>query len=164
MIEKEKIEAIKRDVDLVSLIKSRGIKLRKNGKGYKGHCPFHEDKKTPSLSVTPSKNLFQCFGCGKAGDQIEFVKLFDHVDFKEAVQTLSGQGVKKIAVKKKKAKSSQCVRKAAKPPAKLLARVVDFYHTTFSEDARARSYLEGRGITDKGLFSDYKQKRGQVCC
>ncbi len=99
LIEKEKIEAIKRDVDLVALVRSRGIALKKNGKGYKGHCPFHDDKKTPSLSVTPSKNLWQCFGCDKGGDQIEFVKLHDHVDFKEAVQILSATPIIKKAVK-----------------------------------------------------------------
>jgi hypothetical protein len=53
-IEKERIEAVKRSVDLVALVKSRGIDLKKNGKGYKGHCPFHEDNKSPSLSVTPA--------------------------------------------------------------------------------------------------------------
>ncbi|MBU4357618.1 MAG: hypothetical protein KJ822_20065 [Proteobacteria bacterium] len=91
MISQEKIEAIKQGVDLASLIRSRGIALKKNGKGYKGLCPFHEDNKTPSLSVTPSKNLWQCFGCGKGGDVIEFVKLHDRVSFAEAVQILSGE-------------------------------------------------------------------------
>ena len=52
MIEKEKIEAIKQDVDLVALIESRGITLKKNGKSYKGLCPFHDDT-NPSLSINP---------------------------------------------------------------------------------------------------------------
>ncbi|MCL7489836.1 MAG: CHC2 zinc finger domain-containing protein, partial [Desulfobulbaceae bacterium] len=89
MMERERIEAIKRNVDLVALVKSRGITLKKNGKGYKGHCPFHADEKSPSLSVTPDKNLWQCFGCNTGGDAIRFVELFDKVDFKEAVQILS---------------------------------------------------------------------------
>ncbi|CAB1062710.1 DNA primase (EC, partial [Olavius sp. associated proteobacterium Delta 1] len=63
MIEKEKIEAIKRDVDLVPLVKAKGIELKKNGKSYFGLCPFHDDT-NPSLSVNPNKNLWQCFGCG----------------------------------------------------------------------------------------------------
>ncbi len=61
MIEKERIEAA-RGVDLVALIKSRGIELKKNGKGYVGLCPFHEES-TPSFSVNPAQNLYQCFGC-----------------------------------------------------------------------------------------------------
>ena len=66
-IERERIEAIKRDTDLVALIQSRGIELKKNGKSYHGLCPFHDDT-NPSLSINPDKNLWQCFGCGTAGD------------------------------------------------------------------------------------------------
>lgn len=91
MIEQQRIDAIKRDVDLVALVRSKGVVLTKAGSAYKGHCPFHDDKKNPSLSITPSKNLWQCFGCGKGGDQIEFVKLHDSVDFKEATEMLHGQ-------------------------------------------------------------------------
>lgn len=88
-IEKEEIEAIKRDIDLVALIESKGISLKKNGKGYVGLCPFHHDTK-PSLSVNPTTNLWNCFGCDKGGDVIRFVELFDKVDFKEAVHQLTG--------------------------------------------------------------------------
>ena len=76
MIEKEKIDAIKRKVDIIALIESKGIILKKNGKGYFGLCPFHEDK-NPSLSVNPDSNLWQCFGCGASGDVIRFVELYD---------------------------------------------------------------------------------------
>ncbi|MCP4568515.1 MAG: DNA primase, partial [FCB group bacterium] len=67
MIEQERIDKIKTDIDLISLIESKGISLKKNGKGYLGLCPFHDDK-NPSLSVNPSTNLWQCFGCGTGGD------------------------------------------------------------------------------------------------
>ena len=62
MIEKARIEAVQQGVDLVALIKSRGIELKKNGKGYVGLCPFHAEA-TPSFSVNPAENLYQCFGC-----------------------------------------------------------------------------------------------------
>ena len=101
MIEKETIERIKTSVDLKSLVESRGIELKKNGKGWFGLCPFHDDK-TPSLSVTPSKNEWHCFGCGAGGDVIRFVEMFDRVDFKEAVKRLGGSDVEKTAVKIKK--------------------------------------------------------------
>lgn len=68
MIEQEKIDAIKGYVDVAQFMQACGIDLKQNGKGYKGHCPFHDDQKTPSLSVTPSKQLWKCFGCGKGGD------------------------------------------------------------------------------------------------
>jgi hypothetical protein len=85
-----------------------GVDLQRVGRGYKGHCPFHEDSKSPSLSVTPGKNLWKCFGCGKGGDIIEFVRLFDRVDFPTAVTKLTtylpgggeGDGKAKKPVKK----------------------------------------------------------------
>ncbi len=91
-IEREVIERVKR-IDLVSLVQAKGIELKKNGKGWFGRCPFHADK-TPSLSINPTKNLWQCFGCGASGDTIRFVELFDQVDFKEAVKRLSNNGFK----------------------------------------------------------------------
>ena len=110
MIEQERIDAIKGRVEVAPFMRSYGIDLKRNGKGLHGHCPFHDDKKTPSLSVTPGKNLWQCFGCGKGGDIIEFVQLFDKVNFEAAVQKLetclpgadSIPGKAKKAVKKKK--------------------------------------------------------------
>ena len=87
MIGKEKIEAIKKSVDLVTLVESKGIPLKRNGKSYFGLCPFHDDN-NPSLSVNPTTNLWQCFGCGTGGDVIRFVELLDKVDFKEAMNQL----------------------------------------------------------------------------
>ncbi|MDP3284743.1 MAG: CHC2 zinc finger domain-containing protein, partial [Desulfobacterales bacterium] len=154
MIEKAKIEAIKRDVDLVGLIEARGVALKKNGKGYKGHCPFHEDMETPSFSVTPAKNLWQCFGCGKGGDPIEFVRLFDKVEFKEAVEILSGSAL--LTPAKTVKKETDEPKPLTGAHVKLLVRVIDFYHTAFCEDVRAKEYLEKRGITDKSLCADHK--------
>ncbi len=152
-IAKERIETVKRGVDLVALVRSRGIDVKKNGKGWFGLCPFHDDK-NPSLSVNPDENLWQCFGCGAAGDAIRFVELFDQVDFPEAVNRLSGNGLKVQASKPKRAAKPEPPLSAKLK--KLLARVVAFYHTAFAEDPRAREYLETRGITDKSALSAHK--------
>ncbi len=85
MIGKDRIEPIKQSVDLKALVEAKGITLKKNGKSWFGLCPFHADK-NPSLSINPVKNLFQCFGCGAAGDVIRFVEMFDQADSKEAVK------------------------------------------------------------------------------
>jgi DNA primase len=162
MIEQERIDAIKSSVEVAPFMRACGIDLKRNGKGYKGRCPFHEDEKTPSLSVTPEKNLWQCFGCGKGGDIIEFVRLFERVDFTAAVQRLEGcvpqpeDRGQKTEDRKAVKKESQAPKPLTAAHVKLLARVIDFYHTAFSEDPRARDYLAGRGIADNGLFSDYK--------
>jgi len=154
MIEKDKIEAIKHGVDLAALVQAKGIALKKNGKSWFGLCPFHNDK-NPSLSINPTKNLFQCFGCGAAGDVIRFVELIDHVDFKEAVKRLSDNGLQVMPPKPSRPASAQPPGLTAKLQ-KLLARVIEFYHTAFGEDPRARQYLEKRGITDKAVLSAHK--------
>jgi DNA primase len=141
-IEKTLIEAINRGVDLVALARRRGIEVKKNGGSWMGRCPFHEDK-TPSLSITPGKNLFQCFGCGAAGDAIRFVELLDKVSFPEAVKRLSGEAGH-LAPPQKPPQKTPLTTKAQK----LLARVVGHYQHCLGPDSRGLRYLkEERGIT-----------------
>lgn len=71
---------------IVEVIGQR-IKLRKAGKEYKGLCPFHSEK-TPSFTVNEDKGLFNCFGCGAAGDVFDFIMQLDGVTFPEAVECL----------------------------------------------------------------------------
>ena len=67
------------------------LQLRRAGGGsLKGLCPFH-DEKSPSFHVTPSRNLFHCFGCGVGGDVISFIQQVDHLSFTEAVELLAGR-------------------------------------------------------------------------
>ncbi len=150
-IDKEVIASIKQGVDLKALVRSRGIRLKKNGKSWFGLCPFHADK-NPSLSINPDKNLWQCFGCGEAGDVIRFVELFDKVSFPEAVKRLSDNGFK-TAVPNTRPK---------KPPAltvkerKLLARVVGYYQHTLGQDNRGLTYLkQERGIAENQTLTDF---------
>ncbi|MEN8233053.1 MAG: CHC2 zinc finger domain-containing protein, partial [Thermodesulfobacteriota bacterium] len=154
MIDREEIKTIKQNTDLAAVIQSCGISLKKSGKSYKGYCPFHADGKSPSLSVTPAENLWQCFGCGAGGDVIDFIRKHDGISFKEAVQQLSGAQLSTSKKKPVKEKNDNPVLTPAHY--KLLKRVVAFYHTAFSEDPRAMEYLQGRGITDKTLFADYR--------
>jgi DNA primase catalytic core len=150
-IEKEVIEAIKHGVDLKALVEAKGINLKKNGKSFFGLCPFHADK-NPSLSINPSKNLWQCFGCGAAGDVIRFVELFDQVDFKEAVKRLSDNGFKRSVPKPQPEQSKSLTVKDRK----LLARVVSYYQHTLTQDSRGLTYLkQERGITDNQSLKDF---------
>lgn len=64
---------------------SHFIELQQHGNSYKALCPFHAEK-TPSFSVSPSKGVFKCFGCGLAGDAIDFIKVYEKVDFAEALK------------------------------------------------------------------------------
>ncbi|MDX2187399.1 MAG: DNA primase [Opitutaceae bacterium] len=80
------IRDIKARVNLVDVV-SRVATLRKVGARFKGLCPFHQEK-TPSFHVDPDRGLFKCFGCGKAGDLISFVRETEQLTFTEAVEAL----------------------------------------------------------------------------
>jgi DNA primase len=155
MIEKERIEELKRSIDLVALIESKGIPLKKNGKSYKGLCPFHEDT-NPSLSVNPSTNLWQCFGCSAGGDVIRFVEMFDKVDFKGAIAQLSAFSVQRSAKTKNPEPGTLNPEPMPVKERKLLNKVMSFYQHTFSQDSRGLRYLKDeRGITDNQTFKDF---------
>ena len=154
MIEKERIEAIKAGVDLTALVMAKGIELKKNGKSYFGLCPFHDDH-NPSLSVNPSKNLWQCFGCGAGGDAIRFVELFDQIPFPEAVNKLNAESPKLKAKPKTTSNRPQTTNLSIKER-KLLGRVVSYYQHTLTQDSRGIKYLNNdRGITDNQSLKDF---------
>lgn len=87
MIEKEKIEEIKRQTDIVGLV-SQYIQLKKVGKNYRALCPFHLEK-TPSFYVNSEKGIFYCFGCKKGGNAINFLMEYEKMDFPTAVKLLA---------------------------------------------------------------------------
>lgn len=87
MIDKEKIEEIKRQTDIVSVI-SQYIQLKKVGKNYRALCPFHSEK-APSFYVSPDKGIFYCFGCKKGGNAINFLMEYEKIDFPSAVKVLA---------------------------------------------------------------------------
>ncbi|MFQ5901605.1 MAG: CHC2 zinc finger domain-containing protein [Thermodesulfobacteriota bacterium] len=160
MITKEEIEAVKRSKDLVSVIQSRGIELKKKGKNYVALCPFHTEK-TPSFTVNPRTNLWHCFGCNAGGDVIGFLCKTEDIGFREAMEKLSRQYAvgSKQKKEKKAGNSASTVSSSEKTTINhthLLNRVVSFYHQSFLEDRRALEYLKGRGITDEDILLDFK--------
>ena len=79
---------LKDTVSLVSLVQAHGVELRKTGKDLVGSCPFHDDK-TPSLVVTPAKNLWHCLGaCQAGGGVVDWVMRAQGVSFRHAVELL----------------------------------------------------------------------------
>jgi hypothetical protein len=93
----DELDRLKAEISLVRLVEGRGIALARQGKDWVGRCPFHADD-TPSLVVTPSKNLFHCFGCGAAGGPVDWVMKFDGVSFRHAVELLrAAQGCASVA-------------------------------------------------------------------
>lgn len=86
MIDQAIIDRILDAADIVQVI-SEYVTLRKRGVNYVGLCPFHNEK-TPSFSVSPSKRIFKCFSCGKAGNVIHFLMEHEQMSYVEAIKTL----------------------------------------------------------------------------
>ena len=83
----ELINELQKKLDIVTVISSY-IPLTKKGRNYFGVCPFHDDH-SPSLSVSPEKQIYKCFVCGEGGNAFDFVKNYEHVSFMEAVSILA---------------------------------------------------------------------------
>lgn len=79
----EMLQEINASVDLLEYV-SQSIDMEKRGKDYFGHCPLHVDN-TPSFSITPSKNSYYCFSCGRSGGIIGYLMEYEHLKFDDAV-------------------------------------------------------------------------------
>lgn len=81
------VEQIRRETDIVEVI-SDVVALRQRGRNYLGLCPFHNEK-TPSFNVLPEKGIFKCFGCGKGGDAVTFLREYQKLSYVEALRVLA---------------------------------------------------------------------------
>lgn len=86
-ISRDIVNDLKSKIDLADLV-GRFLKLKQAGSNFKGKCPFH-DESTASFTVTPSKGIFKCFGCGEAGDHITFLQKKENLSFIEAVHWMA---------------------------------------------------------------------------
>jgi DNA primase len=140
-------ETVKQQADIVRIIGDY-IKLKKAGaQNYSGLCPFHGEK-TPSFSVHATRQFYHCFGCGVSGDVFSFVQKIENITFPEAVRLVA----QKLGIPLPKATySSPAEAKDAKLRAQMLdaqERAATFFQDCLKrpEGARAREYLQGRGL------------------
>src|SRR3954468_5802846 len=84
---KDSIDQIHQAIDVVEVINDF-VSLKRKGHYYSACCPFHNEK-TPSFAVTPAKGIYKCFGCGKAGDAIQFVMEIEGLNYIEAMKYLA---------------------------------------------------------------------------
>ena len=84
------LRQINENVNLLDYV-SQSIEMERRGKEYYGHCPLHIDK-TPSFSITPSKNIFHCFSCGRSGGIIGYLTQYEHLNFDDAVKKAAQLG------------------------------------------------------------------------
>ena len=125
------------------------VQLKKAGNAFKGLCPFHGEK-TPSFVVTPARDSWKCFGCGKGGDIFTFVMERDNLPFGEALTLLAA----KAGVVLDERSRAEDVRRARLR--EVLEGAVSFYHailTTHDLGKPALDYLHARGFTDATIES-----------
>jgi DNA primase len=153
------IERLKNEVAVERLVESSGIALTRSGKDKIGRCPFHEDA-TPSLVVTPTKNLWHCFGCGAAGGPIDWIIKTQGVSFRHAVELLR-EGMPPAAIAAEPVKRST-VRSLPAPVTSdaddqaALIQVVDYYHATLKQSPEALAYLKARGLDHPDLIATFQ--------
>ncbi|MHB0938396.1 MAG: DNA primase [Armatimonadota bacterium] len=136
-------DQVRERTDLLALV-GQYVALKKRGGRYVGLCPFHQEK-SPSFGVDPQKGFWHCFGCGKGGDAFNFLMEIEHLDFGEALERLAERaGIHPImqldAPKRKEERDFLFEVNAATAAAFRKA-------LQGSTGAKARAYLENRGIT-----------------
>ena len=132
-------------VDIVDVISSR-VKLKKTGSGYMACCPFHSEK-TPSFSVSPQKQFFNCFGCHEAGNAYQFIMKYDNVSFTEAVETVANMA----GVSVEYDEHSRYNHEKTMGIFELTKAAAGFYHQELFKHPEARAYLKNRGITQETI-------------
>jgi DNA primase catalytic core len=160
-IPEAEVERLKREISVQRLAEARGIKLTRQGADLIGKCPFHDDR-TPSLVISPAKNLWHCLGaCNAGGDVIEWVMRANGISFRHAVELLRADHLPLAAEPIQPIKYGT-VRKLPAPvtaeagDGELLQEIVCFYHETFNQSPEAQRYLEGRGLKSAEMVERFR--------
>ena len=144
------IEEVRMKNDIVDVI-SQYVRLTRRGSSYFGLCPFHNEK-TPSFSVTPSKQMYYCFGCGAGGNVYNFVMQYENYSFGEALSHLA----ERAGVELPKIEYSKEARAKAEKRATLLeinkkAAQYFYYQLRREGGKNAHDYLTGRGLSEETI-------------
>src|SRR6266851_4603099 len=143
-------ERVKQQADIVRVV-GEYVRLKKTGKDFSGLCPFHQEK-TPSFTVSPLKQIFYCFGCGKGGDVYNFVMDMEKCEFPEAVKLVAEKcGIPIPRPKERKENQQRAVLVEMHREAQTF--FVKQLQGTL-EGKAARAYLEDRGL-DKDAISQF---------
>ncbi len=161
-------------VDVVDVVQ-RCVQLRKAGANYVGLCPFHNEK-TPSFSVSPTKQFYHCFGCGAHGNAIGFLMAYASMGYVDAVKELASQVGMQVPESRPRT-PEEAARKEREPDLyALMEKAMNFYRAELKSSPRAIDYLKNRGLTGeiaaryrigyapddwqalKGVFPDYEDK------
>lgn len=142
------LDEIRDRADIVDLI-GEYVDLKRSGSNYMGLCPFHSEK-TPSFSVSPSKSIFKCFGCGVGGDVITFVMKRENLSFPEAVEFLADKYNVRLEVYKDENKEAREKRNRLY---EINREAGLHFLKNYQASQKAQLYLKNRMLSDKTIRS-----------
>jgi DNA primase len=145
-------ERVKQQADIVRVV-GEYVRLKKTGKDFSGLCPFHQEK-TPSFTVSPIKQIFYCFGCGKGGDVFNFVMDMEKSAFPEAVRTVAEKCGIAIPRPRERSPEERQENQQRAALVEMHREAQTFFTKQISgtlEGKAARAYLEDRGLDNKAI-------------
>ena len=131
-------------VDIVDVV-GKHVKLKKAGANYQGLCPFHQEK-SPSFSVSPTKQFYHCFGCGAHGSAIGFMMEYSGQSYVDAIEDLA-RSVGISVPREERNVRDVIAQKQALAIGEVMTMASDWYSQQLKGSQRAIDYLKGRGLT-----------------
>ena len=128
--------------DIVEIVGAR-VPLKKQGREYAARCPFH-DERSPSFTVSPTKQFYHCFGCGAHGTAISFLMQYDRMEFLDAVEDLA----RRAGVEVPRDTRARNANPETLDLYKAVEAATQFFHRQLAGSAKARAYLDTRGVGD----------------
>jgi DNA primase len=144
MIPRPFIDDLLNRVDIVEVIDSR-VPLKKKGREFWACCPFHGEK-TPSFSVSPSKQFYHCFGCQKSGNAIGFLMDYDHMEFVEAIESLA-QSLGIEVPHEQGSAPAKPAQQTLEPMYQAMEQCSEYFQAQLKQSQEAIDYLKNRGIS-----------------
>lgn len=131
-------------VDIVDVV-GQHVKLKKAGANYQGLCPFHSEK-SPSFSVSPTKQFYHCFGCGAHGSAISFLMEYSGLGYVDAIEELARSAGLDVPREERSA-NDVARQQQAMALSEVMSAAADWYRQQLKVAPRAVEYLKGRGLT-----------------
>lgn len=148
----DQVSEVRDKIDIVSLI-SEYIPVKKAGRNFKANCPFHQEK-TPSFVISPERQIWHCFGCGKGGDAYSFLMEYEHMEFPEALRSLAkktGVEIKDVSYDKGQYSQKEKIYKLNN----LAAKFYNFLLTEHRIGKGALNYLIEKRKLNLNLIKNY---------
>ena len=140
------IDEIRSKVDIVELIGSLGVALRKAGRSYVGFCPFHPNSRTPAFTVYPDTQSFYCFGCHASGTSFDFLMRKQGIDFRGALEQMAARAGVRLEAQSEDARREDTERSRLSELNSLVAQVFHHVLVATKRGEPGRAYVEQRQL------------------